>query len=75
MKKAVLIILSASLLFSCQTQKRVSGYTINGVAKNIPDNSVVILSINDKKIDSTPVIGEKFRLKGKVKLTIRRRPL
>lgn len=66
MRKTVLVLLSFSIIFSCYSQKQVAGYEINGIVKNIPDNSKVMLSANNINIDSAIVTGEKFQLTGKV---------
>lgn len=66
MKKVSLAILAFFLIFSCQSQKHTAGYEINGTIKNIPDNSVVLLSVNNINMDSEIVMKEKFQLIGKV---------
>lgn len=53
-------------LTSCLDQVKQSGYEINGIAKNIPDSTVITISANNKIMDSTLVIAEKFQFKGKV---------
>ena len=54
------------ILFSCQKNKEIVGYEINGTLKNIPDSSIVYISKNNKNIDSTVVVNEKFKLTGKL---------
>ena len=47
----------------------IDGYLINGVAKNIPDSTTVLMYLYPKTdivIDSTIVINEKFQFKGKI---------
>ncbi|EZH73684.1 hypothetical protein ATO12_17255 [Aquimarina atlantica] len=69
MKKIIFLLLSIVLFTaSCQKEKKNSfdGYEINGYVKNIPDSTLVQILVNNKVIDSTIVIGEKFKLIGKV---------
>ena len=66
MKRIVLIILTLSILTSCQNDTKQSGYEINGIVKNIPDSTIVKIYDGHKAIDSGIVIGGKFKLTGKV---------
>ena len=50
----------------CKESQETTGYKINGLLKNIPDNTVVYILANNKKIDSTTVLDGKFALSGKV---------
>lgn len=62
MRIIAIIFTTMFILISCQ--KKDKGYTINGVAKNIADSTVVYLSLDNKFIDSTMVVGERFELNG-----------
>lgn len=53
-------------VISCKTENKQDGYTLKGVAKDVPDNSVILLNVNNKNIDSTIVQEEEFKLIGKV---------
>lgn len=66
MKKIELIILTLAILTSCQNDKKLSGYEINGIIKNVPDSTVIYLSANNKNIDTSLVISEKFQFIGNV---------
>lgn len=66
MKKTSLVIIALCLIFSCQSQKQTQGFEINGTVKNIPDNSMVLLTVNNINIDSAIIMEEKFQLVGKV---------
>lgn len=61
-----ILTVSVFIFFSCSNKEKKEGYKINGIAKNISDSSIVILSANNKIIDSTIVIGEKFYFTGKI---------
>ena len=66
MRKIGLIIVAFLVLTACNTKVEQSGYEINGIAKNMPDSTVINLSDNKNIKDSTMVIGEKFYFKGNV---------
>lgn len=53
-------------LFSCKQEKVDIGYEVRGTIRGIPDSTMVYIR-NDGLNDSTMIIGEKFRFKGKVK--------
>lgn len=67
MKKIKLIILTLIILSSCQHDKKLSGYEINGIIRNVEDSTAVFLSLNNKNIDTAIVIGEKFQFIGNIK--------
>lgn len=70
MNKLYLTLLLAISIITISCVEKNKGYTINGIVKNIPDSTMITLSINNKEVDSTLIIGEKFQFKGKVeKLT------
>lgn len=66
MKKIILALFTLIILFSCNKNKEIVGFEINGTLKNIPDSSIVYISKNNKNIDSTIVLNEKFKLTGKL---------
>ena len=66
MKIIKLIILTLAILTSCQKDKKLHGYEINGIIKNVPDSTVIYLSANNKNIDTSLVISEKFQFIGNV---------
>ncbi|MDN5202776.1 TlpA disulfide reductase family protein [Fulvivirgaceae bacterium BMA10] len=67
MKKTVLIILTLSILISCQKNDSTDGYLVNAVAENIPDGTTVLMYLDTNTIlDSTVVMNEKFQFKGKL---------
>lgn len=65
--KRIKIIGIMLLIFaSCQNKKNLSGYEINGILKNVPDSTVIYLSVNNKNVDTTLVFEEKFQFFGHV---------
>ena len=65
----MLIIYILSILVSCNTKDT---YEINGVVKGIPDSTMITMeSAINATMDSTVIIGEKFRFKGRVERPIR----
>jgi peroxiredoxin len=66
MKKTTCLLLSLALLAACQKHSDTTTYTINGIAKNIPDSTQLFLYAKQKIIDSTMVLREKFQFKGAV---------
>lgn len=70
MKRIGLIILTLSILTSCQNDTKESGYEISGIVKNIPDSTIVRIYDGHNAIDSGIVIGGKFKLTGKVEKPI-----
>ena len=66
MKKFVIAIVSVILLTSFQNEIVNSNYELTGVIRNAPDNSIVLLIIDNKIVDSTLIIGEEFKFIGKV---------
>ena len=68
MRNIGLIIITLSILTSCQKNHLVDGYLINGVVRNMPDSTTVVIYLDMETIlDSTIIINEKFQIKGKVK--------
>ncbi|MDN5211859.1 TlpA disulfide reductase family protein [Fulvivirgaceae bacterium BMA12] len=66
MKRIGLITLMLLPLISCNPDKNQERFEVNGIAKNIPDSTVVTISTNNKIIDSTIVLNEKFHFSGSV---------
>ena len=70
MKFIGIILTSMTLLISCQKKLETNRYTINGIAKNIPDSTKILLylyPLTQVVADSTIVINEGFQFTGKVK--------
>ncbi|WP_299335846.1 TlpA disulfide reductase family protein [uncultured Psychroserpens sp.] len=55
-------------LFSCTSEKKPVGYTINGTAKGISDSTYIKLNVNNKAIDSALIINETFSFNGQVEV-------
>src|SRR5690625_7912325 len=68
MRKIFLIGILLVSMLSCKETQEPAGYKINGLLKNIPDNTIVYISSNNKKIDSTIVLNGKFEFSGKVEI-------
>lgn len=68
MRKILLVFMLLVSTLSCKESQETTGYKINGLLKNIPDNTIVYISANNKKIDSTTVLNGKFALSGKVEI-------
>ena len=69
MKYIRIIIISLTILISCQDKSITKGYSINGIAKNVSDSTKVLLYLYPKMdviSDSTIVINEEFQFKGNV---------
>ena len=67
MKNIGLVIISLTLLTSCQTKQSTDGYLVSGIAKNIPDSTAVVMYQNMETIlDTAFIINEKFQFKGNV---------
>lgn len=71
MKKYLIVLSSLVLLSSCKNEEKEAevkeeGYEVLGTIKNVPDSTMVVLSANNVNIDSAYVVGEQFRLIGKV---------
>ncbi|UJH90400.1 DUF4369 domain-containing protein [Antarcticibacterium sp. 1MA-6-2] len=71
MKKYLLVFCSLAILSSCKKEEKVAeakeeAYEVLGTIKNVPDSSMVVLSADNNNIDSAYVVGEKFRLSGKI---------
>ncbi|TXD85278.1 AhpC/TSA family protein [Subsaximicrobium wynnwilliamsii] len=64
MKKIIWSFLTALIVVSCDENREIVAYEINGTLKNIPDSSVVYISENNKYMDSTRVLNEKFQFSG-----------
>lgn len=64
MKKIALFILTSLSVLSCKKENE--GFAISGTVKNLKDSTQIYLSVDNKDIDSTYVIGEKFTFSGKV---------
>lgn len=64
MKKVALLILAVTSLVSCKKENK--GFEISGTAKNVKDSTQIYLSVANKDIDSSYVVGEKFTFSGKV---------
>lgn len=66
-KNIGLVLILVLIIVSCQENRPKNVYLINGIIKNMPDSTKVVLYIDrDSIMDSTLVINEKFQLKGKV---------
>lgn len=66
MKNPFLFLILISIATSCKTDSKPNGFVLNGIAKNVPNKSVVYLNINNKVVDSSIVENEKFNFKGSV---------
>lgn len=79
MKRSYFLIMSALvfIVFSCKQQQKeqtddfntdteTNGYQIVGNLKNIPDSTWIYINKDNKIIDSTQIIGEKFEFTGSV---------
>jgi peroxiredoxin len=69
MKNTAWIIILSILLTSCKTEQATDAYVVNGVVKNMPDSTKILLYLypNTYAIaDSTIVLNEKFQFKGKL---------
>ena len=69
MKKILLLIFTLSILTSCQNKYSTGGYLVKGVALNMPDSTKIVMYLypkSDVVIDSTIILNERFRFKGKV---------
>nr|WP_247716588.1 TlpA disulfide reductase family protein [Sinomicrobium weinanense] len=56
-------------LISCQNESKNQGYSINGIAENVPDSAKILLYLYPKIdviADSTFVVNEKFQFNGNV---------
>lgn len=69
MKRILLLIFSATALYSCQDKEE--GYEIFGIVKNIPDSTIVVMSVNNSIRDSAMVMDEQFRFTGNVEEPVR----
>lgn len=52
--------------FSCTSEKKELGYTINGQAKGIADSTFIKLKADNKILDSTMILKESFTFKGQI---------
>ncbi|MDN5216932.1 TlpA disulfide reductase family protein [Fulvivirgaceae bacterium BMA12] len=67
MKYLGLIIFTLLISTSCQKNDTTDGYLINGVARNIPDSTAILMYLDTNTIlDSTIIVNETFQFKGKV---------
>ena len=67
MKNIRLIIIVLSIFTSCQNNHSADGFLINGVVRNIPDSTTVVIYLDmDTILDSTIIINEKFQIKGNI---------
>lgn len=66
MKNSFLTLAIILTILSCNKNKTSEGFTLNGMAKEIPDSSVVYLNVDNRNIDSTIVLKETFEFKGQV---------
>lgn len=67
MKKISITILLILIVTSCNTNHKPKGFVVNGIAKNMPDSTKVVLYLNmETELDSTFIIDEKFQFIGKV---------
>ena len=69
MKNTAWIIILSILLTSCKKEQATDAYVINGVVKNMPDSTKILLYLYpniDAIADSTIVLNEKFQFKGKL---------
>ncbi len=64
--KIFIIILSLLAFTSCKNEKNQVGYSINGIAIKTKDSTKIKLFSDNKLLDSTIVINEKFNFKGLV---------
>ncbi|MEH6680517.1 MAG: TlpA disulfide reductase family protein [Sediminicola sp.] len=70
MKYTGIVIISLATLISCQDKPTSKGYFINGIAKNVPDSTQILLYLypkTDVVADSTLVINEIFQFRGNIK--------
>ena len=54
--------------FSCTSEKKELGYTINGQAKGIADSTLIKLKADNKILDSTLILNEAFTFNGQVEM-------
>lgn len=66
MKNTFLFLLIILLIGSCKTESKPNGFVLKGVAENVADEAVIYLNINNKIVDSSKVVNQKFEFKGKV---------
>ncbi len=66
MKNSFLLLLLISIVYSCKTDSKPKGFVLNGFIKNISDQAVIYLNIDNKVVDSSVVVNEKFNFTGSV---------
>lgn len=65
----VVVIVSCSIFSPCVGNikpQSTNGFEIKGIARNVKDSSWVYLKVDNKILDSSMVLGEKFLLRGEV---------
>ncbi|MBJ6369353.1 TlpA disulfide reductase family protein [Snuella sedimenti] len=66
MKNSLLIFIL--LIFSCQKKSVTNGYLVNGVIKDMPDSTKVMMYFDkDSIMGVTDIINERFQFKGSIK--------
>ncbi len=67
MKTLLCVIASLLLVASCQKNQAVSGFIVNGIVKNMPDSTKVVMYLNMETIlDTAMVMNEGFQFQGHV---------
>ncbi len=67
MKNLLCVITSLLLVASCQKNQAVSGFIVNGIVKNMPDSTKVVMYLNTETIlDTAMVMNEEFQFQGHV---------
>jgi thiol-disulfide isomerase/thioredoxin len=66
MKNCIIRCMIVMSLAACKKEGKQDGFILNGTAKNVEDNSIIFLQIDNKIVDSTAVKSEKFQFKGAV---------
>lgn len=66
-KSIGLVLIPILIATSCQKGRSTDAYSVNGLIKNMPDSTKVVMYLDmDSILDSTIVLNEKFQFKGKV---------
>ncbi len=70
MKYIKTILIWLAILTSCQDKSEIKGYSIKGIAENVPDSTKILLYLYpkmDEVADSTYVLNEGFEFMGNIK--------